>query len=70
MTESRAILEQAGLPWEVSETLELTCRESLRLMELVGNPMPRNEKFKKAMADYSKKATHQPDGATMIRDSE
>jgi uncharacterized protein (DUF1778 family) len=70
LTESRTILEQTVLPWEISETMALTRRESLRLMELIGNPKSRNEKFRKAMADYTKRAAHLPDGTTVIRDSE
>lgn len=70
LTGSRSILEQAGLPWKVSDTVTLTRQESLRLIELIENPVIRNEKFKKAMTDYSRKATQQPDGTTIIRDSE
>jgi uncharacterized protein (DUF1778 family) len=70
MIKSRAILEQAGLPWKVSETVTLTRRESLRLMELIDNPVLRNEKFRKAMANYSERATHLPDGTTVIRNPE
>jgi len=70
LTGSRNILEQAGLPWKVSDTVTLTRQESLRLIELIENPVIRNEKFKKAMTDYSRKAMHHPDGTTIIRDSE
>lgn len=66
----RSTLKQADLPWKVSGTLILTRRESLRLLELIEHPVIRNEKFKKTMADYSRKATHLPDGTTIIRDSE
>lgn len=67
---SRSTLKRAGLPWKVSDTLILTRRESLRLLELIEHPVIRNEKFKKAMADYSRKATHLPDGTTILLDSE
>lgn len=48
LTGSRSILEQAGLPWKVCDTLTLTRQESLRLIELIENPVRRNEKFKKS----------------------
>jgi hypothetical protein len=35
-------------------------------MELIENPVLRNEKFRKAMTDYSEKAAHLPDGTTVI----
>ena len=70
LTGSRDILEQVGLPWKGSDSVALTRRESLRLMEFIENPVLRNEKFRKAMTDYSEKATHLPDGTTVIRDSE
>lgn len=70
LTGSRDILEQVGLPWKIGETVALTRRESQRLIDVIENPLPRNEKFRKAMADYSKRATHLPDGTTVIRDSE
>ncbi len=70
LTGSRGILERAGLPWKISETVALTRRESQRLIDVIENPPLRNEKFRKAMADYSQKATHLPNGTTVIRDSE
>ncbi|MCL4470108.1 MAG: DUF1778 domain-containing protein [Gammaproteobacteria bacterium] len=70
LAESSVILEQAGLPWKVSETVRLTRRESLRLMEALENPPPMNEKLKKLMADYFARAAHFPDGTTVIRDLE
>lgn len=69
LAESSAILEQAGLPWKVSETVTLTRRESLRLMEVLENPPPMNEKLEKLMDDYSASAVHHLDGTTVIRDS-
>lgn len=66
----RNTLEQAGLPWKVSDTLMLTGQESMRLLELIEHPVVRNEKFKNAMTNYSRKATHLPDGTTIIRDPE
>lgn len=61
LAESIATLEQAGLPWKVSETVTLTRRESLRLIDVIENPLPMNEKFIKLMADCSERARHLPD---------
>lgn len=37
---------------KTNEPIVLTERESLRLIELMDNPPPRNQKFIKAMAQY------------------
>lgn len=55
LTGSRSILEQASIPWKVCDTVTLTRQESLRLIEMIENPVIRNEKFKKAMTDYSRR---------------
>jgi uncharacterized protein (DUF1778 family) len=34
------------------DTIHLTRRESLRLLELIENPPPRNERFRQAMERY------------------
>ena len=39
---------------ESESTIVLTRRESLRLLELIENPPPMNDKLKKLMADYEK----------------
>lgn len=54
LTEYQAALKKAGMPWAVDETITLTCRESLKLLELTETPPLRNEKFTKAMAGYEK----------------
>lgn len=50
----QAALEKAEKIIESESTIVLTRRESLRLLELIENPPPRNERFKKLMADYQK----------------
>lgn len=50
----QAALEKADRIIESESTIILTRRESLRLLELIENPPPRNERFKKLMADYQK----------------
>lgn len=50
----QAALEKAEKVIESETTIVLTRRESMRLMALLENPPPRNERFKKAMADYQK----------------
>jgi len=50
----QAALEKAEKVIESESTIALTRRESLRLLELIENPPPRNERFKKLMADYQK----------------
>ena len=48
----QAALEKAGKIIESESTILLTRRESLRLLELIENPPPRNEKFLQAMNRY------------------
>ena len=48
----QAALEKADKIIESESTIILTRRESLRLLELIENPPPRNEKFLQAMARY------------------
>lgn len=48
----QAALEKAEKVIESESTIVLTRRESLRLLELIENPPPRNEKFLQAMARY------------------
>ena len=50
----QAALDKAERIIESETTLALTRRESLRLLELIENPPPRNEHFNKLMADYQK----------------
>lgn len=48
----QAALEKAEKVIESESTMVLSRRESLRLLELIENPPPRNEKFLQAMARY------------------
>ena len=50
----QAALEKAEKVIESESTIILTRRESLRLMNLIENPPPRNEKFLQAQARYQK----------------
>lgn len=50
----QAALEKAEKVIESESTIVLTRRESLRLLELIENPSPRNEKFLQAMVRYQK----------------
>lgn len=50
----QAALEKAERVIESESTLVLTRAESLRLLELMENPPPRNEKFLQAQARYLK----------------
>ena len=49
----QAALEKAEKIIESASTIVLTRRESMRLLELVENPPPRNEKFLQAMRGVS-----------------
>jgi len=53
----QAALEKAERVIESESTLVLTRAESLRLLELMENPPPRNEKFLRAQARYLKMKT-------------
>lgn len=53
----QAALEKAERVIESESTLVLTRAESLRLLELMENPPPRNEKFLQAQARYLKMKT-------------
>jgi uncharacterized protein (DUF1778 family) len=48
----QAALEKAEKIIESESTIVLTRRESLRLLELIENPPPRNEKFLQTMVRY------------------
>ena len=50
----QAALEKAERVIESESTLVMTRRESMRLLELIENPPPRNEKFIQAQARYHK----------------
>ena len=50
----QAALEKAERVIESESTLVLTRKESLRLLELIENPPPRNDKFIQAQARYEK----------------
>lgn len=50
----QAALEKAEKVIESEATMVLSRRESLRLLELIENPPPRNEKFVQAQARYLK----------------
>lgn len=54
----QAALEKAERVIESESTLVLTRAESLRMLELLENPPPRNEKFLQAQARYLKMKTH------------
>lgn len=48
----QAALEKAEKIIESESTIVLTRRESLRMIEMIENPPPRNPRFQKLMADY------------------
>lgn len=48
----QAALEKAERVIESESTIVLTRRESLRLLEVIENPPPRNKKFLQAQARY------------------
>ncbi len=48
----QAALEKAEKVIESESTIVLSRRESLRLLDLINNPPPRNEKFLSAQARY------------------
>lgn len=48
----QAALEKAEKVIESESTIVLSRQESLRLLELIENPPPRNEKFLQAQAHY------------------
>jgi uncharacterized protein (DUF1778 family) len=48
----QAALEKAEKVIESESTIVLSRRESLRLLDLIDNPPPRNEKFLSAQARY------------------
>ncbi len=50
----QAAVEKAAKIIECESTVVMTRRESLRLLELIENPPPRNEKFLQAMNRYQK----------------
>ena len=50
----QAALEKAEKVIESESTIVLTRRESLRLLEMIENPPPRNEKFLQAQARYQR----------------
>jgi uncharacterized protein (DUF1778 family) len=50
----QAALEKADKVIESESTMVLTRRESLRLLELIENPPPRNKKFLEAQARYQR----------------
>lgn len=51
----QAALEKAERLIESESTIFLTRRESLRLLEMIENQPPRNERFNKVMSDYQLK---------------
>jgi uncharacterized protein (DUF1778 family) len=51
----QAALEKAEKVIESESTIVLTRRESLRLLEMIENPPPRNEQFLQAQARYQRK---------------
>jgi uncharacterized protein (DUF1778 family) len=54
----QAALEKAERVIESESTMVLTRRESLRLLEMIENPPPRNEKFLQAQARYQRMRDH------------
>lgn len=54
----QAALERAERVIESESTMVLTRRESLRLLEMIENPPPRNERFLRAQARYRKAKSH------------
>lgn len=57
--------EKADRVIESESTLVLTRRESVRLLDLIENPPPRNELFLKAQAKYRKTFGVGPDGSAL-----
>lgn len=53
----QAALEKAEKIIESESTIVLTRRESLRLLELIENPPPRNKKFLQAQTRYQRTKT-------------
>lgn len=56
--EVQAALEKAEKIIESESAILLTRRESLRLLALIDNPPPRNEKFMQAQARYQAMRQH------------
>lgn len=54
----QAALEKAEKVIESESAIVLTRRESLRLLEMIESPPPRNEKFLQAQARYQERMTH------------
>ncbi|MDD4887677.1 MAG: DUF1778 domain-containing protein [Thiomonas sp.] len=54
----QAALERAERVIESESTMVLTRRESLRLLAMIENPPPRNERFLRAQASYRKTKSH------------
>lgn len=54
----QAALEKADRIIESESTIVLTRRESLRLLEMIENPSPRNKKFLQAQARYQRMKDH------------
>lgn len=54
----QAALEKAEKVIESESAIVLSRRESLRLLELIENPPPRNAKFLQAQARYLRMKTH------------
>ncbi|MBV8048061.1 MAG: DUF1778 domain-containing protein [Paludibacterium sp.] len=50
----QAALEKADKVIESESSIVLTRRESMRLLDLIENPPPRNEKFLQAQARYQR----------------
>lgn len=53
-----AALEKAERVLAIDSPIGLTQRESMRMLELIENPQPRNEKFLQAMARYQEMRSH------------
>lgn len=63
----QAALEKADKVIESESTIVLTRRESLRLLELIENPPPRNEKFLQAMNRYQRMKNNDLSGIRIFR---
>ena len=50
----QAALEKAEQVIESESSIDLSRKESLRLLEMIENPPPRNERFNQLMSDYQK----------------
>jgi uncharacterized protein (DUF1778 family) len=59
----QAAMEKAEKVIDSEERITLTRRESLRLMELLENPPPRNEKLQKLMAKYKERRSDDSDSS-------